>query len=81
MKCEDDCGIRTIPDPFFSLPNDKEKKVVWSCETKQRPCASLSPAVPRATVFAFSVNSSSRGYHVYQSIWPNPSQDDELTDV
>ena len=26
MTCQDDCGIRTVPDPFFSLPNDKEKK-------------------------------------------------------
>ena len=41
----------------------------------------LSPAMPRVAVFAFSVNSNSRGYHVYQSIWPNPSRDDELTDV
>ena len=37
--------------------------------------------MPRVTVFTFSVNSGSRGYHVYQSIWPNPSQDDGLTDV
>ena len=33
MTCQDDCGIRTVPDPFFSLPNDKEKKVVWPSET------------------------------------------------
>ena len=25
-QCEDKGGIRTGPDPFFSLPNDKEKK-------------------------------------------------------
>ena len=41
----------------------------------------LSPSIQRATVFTFPVNSSSRGYHVYQSIWPNPSRDDELADV
>ena len=23
---QDECGIRTVPHPFFSLPNDKEKK-------------------------------------------------------
>ena len=34
--------------------------------------------MPRVT-FTFSVNSSSRGYHIYQSIWPNPLRDDELT--
>ena len=28
-----------------------------------------------------AVTSSSRGYHVYQSIWPNPLRDDELADV
>ena len=40
----------------------------------------LSPVM---TVFTFSVtcNSSSRGYHVYQSIWLNPSRDDELADL
>ena len=38
----------------------------------------LSPSIQRATVFTFPVNSSSRDYHVYQSIWPNPSRDDEL---
>ena len=43
--------------------------------------ASLSPAMQRATVFTFPVNSSSRGYHIYQSIWPNPLRDDELADV
>ena len=32
----------------------------------------------RAT-FSFSVDPSSRGYHEYQSIWLNPSRDDELT--
>jgi len=26
MRCQDNCGIQTGPDPFFSLPNDKEKK-------------------------------------------------------
>ena len=26
MKCQDNSGIWTGPDPFFSLPNDKEKK-------------------------------------------------------
>ena len=26
-------GIRTRPDPFFSRPNDKEKKEVWQRET------------------------------------------------
>ena len=41
----------------------------------------LSPAIQRATVFTFPVNSSSRGYHVYQSIWPNPLRDDELADA
>ena len=41
----------------------------------------LSPSIQRATVFTFPVNSSSRGYHVYQSIWPNPSRDDELADM
>ena len=26
MKCQNDCGIRTGPDPFFSPANDKDKK-------------------------------------------------------
>ena len=29
-------------------------------------------------MFTFSLESSSRGYHEYQSIWPNPTVDDEL---
>jgi len=33
MTCQDDCGIRTGPDPFFYLPNGKEEKAVWLCET------------------------------------------------
>ena len=32
-ECQDECGIRTVPDPFFSLPNDKEKKAVWPRDT------------------------------------------------
>ena len=31
-----------------------------------------------AMTFTFSLESSSRGYHKYQSIWPNPTVDDEL---
>ena len=33
--------------------------------------------MPRSS-FCFSVDSSSRGYHEYQSIWPNPTAYDEL---
>ena len=33
------------------------------------------PVVP---TFSFSLDSSSRGYHEYQSIWANPPVDDEL---
>ena len=31
-----------------------------------------------AMTFTFLLESSSRGYHEYQSIWPNPTVDDEL---
>ena len=45
-------------------------------------CFAIScDAESKHIIFTFSVNSSSRGYHVYQSIWPNPLQDDELADV
>ena len=37
----------------------------------------MYPAMARST-FSFSLDSSSRGYHEYQSIWPNPTVDDEL---
>ena len=36
MTCQDDCEIRTVPDPFFSLPNDKWIKAVWPRETINR---------------------------------------------
>ena len=31
-----------------------------------------------AMTFTFSLESSNRGYHEYQSIWPNATVDDEL---
>ena len=30
-----------------------------------------------AMTFTFSLESSSRGYHEFQNIWPNPTVDDE----
>ena len=47
-----------------------------------KACFSMScNAESDRIIVCFSVNSSGRGYHVYQSIWPNPSRDYKLTDV
>ena len=42
-----------------------------------KACFAISYDAENDRIYFFS----SRGYHVYQSICPNPSRDDELADV
>ena len=42
-----------------------------------KACFAISCDTESNRIYFFS----SRGYHIYQSIWSNPSRDDELADV